>query len=1165
MFPDETPMTRAHRIIPDAVTAVQSEVADPAVSAFVSANAGSGKTHVLAQRVIRLLLDGVNPAKILCLTFTKAAAANMANRVFGQLGAWISLDDTALDDKLRAIGVKAIDATKRARARRLFAAALDVPGGLKVETIHAFCTRLLQRFPFEARTPAHFSVLDERGSADLLNRATLVVLLDAAAQPDGTLARALTTALSAAADLRLRELLREAVARRDEIVRWIEQAGGLDNAIAQLSSALGIGTDETRAAIEKEIIDSPHFPVSEWSRVAALCSASSARDQDQCTRLTLAASAIGAEQIEAYRQVFLKGDGEPRKSVITKSLAKQQPDLAARLDQEKERVAALFKRRSTVICRDRTAALVTLAQGVIRRYDAEKNRRGMLDYDDLIDRTLAMLDAVESAWVHYKLDRGIDHLLIDEAQDTSPKQWEIVKRLAAEFTAGIGARTVHRSIFAVGDEKQSIFSFQGAAPKEFARMRHYFDATHRDSGLTFVSRDFQFSFRSGANVLGAVDAVFAERDIFASVTSDAAGVPPHLALPDAAPGLVEVWPLIEPDAARDIEGWDAPFDDVPETSPQATLAQKVAQTIRGAIDRGDWIASESRALRAGDVLVLVRQRGPLFEQVIRALKDSGVAVAGADRLTLTEHIAIIDLMALADALLLPDDDLALAIALKSPLFGWDDEALFALSFGRERPLRAELAARAGEQPAFGEAPARLERCATGARSGGPFAFFSWLLGAEGARARILARLGADADDALDEFLALALDYEARETPTLQGFLAWLRAVETEIKRDMEIARDEVRVMTVHGAKGLEAPLVILADTTQPPAGPRPPQLLPLPLGDARGGEPVRGLVWAGRKEGDGVALAAARDAARREAVDEYRRLLYVAMTRAAEHLIVCGCRGKKTPPEGCWHDLIISGLAGKEGVITETIAGQAGAVHLYRKVAAAPSPPPSAPAAAAPPTEAEPDWLRRPLPPEPSLAALSPSRALEHAPSARTPKSPNREAAIARGVLIHRLLQSLPEIPPRQWAAAAQDFLARHAQKLDAEARQKIAAETLAVLNDLRFAELFVPGSLAEAPIVGRIVRPGVPPRPVSGQVDRLAITPDSVLIADYKTNRPAPQRLDQVPRPYIAQLALYRAVLTALYPDRLVRAALVFTDGPYLIEVPEPALAEAFLQVTST
>ncbi|MEZ5891156.1 MAG: 3'-5' exonuclease [Xanthobacteraceae bacterium] len=455
--------------------------------------------------------------------------------------------------------------------------------------------------------------------------------------------------------------------------------------------------------------------------------------------------------------------------------------------------------------------------------------------------------------------------------------------------------------------------------------------------------------------------------MFASVTSDADGFPPHEALPDAAPGVVEVWPLIAPGQERDIEGWDAPFDETPETSPRIRLAQKIAKKIRAAIDRREWVGSERRPLNAGDVLVLVRQRGPLFEAIIRALKDAGVAVAGADRLKLAEHIAVVDLTALADALLLPDDDLALAIALKSPLFGWDDALLFDLAYGRRSSLRSALTARAGERAEFADAAARLDRCAGTARTRSPFAFFAWLLGAEDGRARILARLGPEAIDPLDEFLELVLDYERRETPTLQGFLAWLRAAETEIKRDMEIARDEVRVMTVHGAKGLEAPLVILADTTQPPTGPRPPQLLPLPLVGAPEGAPA-GLVWAGRKELDGGALAAARAQALADATDEYRRLLYVGMTRAADRLIVCGCRGKKPPPKGCWHDLVVRGLAGKPGVSEHVSEEHDGPVHVYRKVELLPSPAAPEPFAAAPVHE-EPGGLRRPAPAAPAPVA----------------------------------------------------------------------------------------------------------------------------------------------------------------------------------------------------
>jgi ATP-dependent helicase/nuclease subunit A len=1142
------------RTIPDSVSRVQAEASDPRVSAFVAANAGSGKTHVLAQRVIRLLLDGVDPAKILCLTFTKAAAANMANRVFGWLADWVALDDAALDLRLQAIGVRRMDARRRARARRLFAAALETPGGLKVQTIHAFCTRLLQQFPFEANVAARFAVLDERATDELLNRTMLSVLVDAAAAPEGPLGRALASAIVAAADTTFREVVRETIGRRDAVTDWI--AGGLDSAIAQLATTLGIAPEDTLEAVEKELVDGPLFPSPEWASVAALCNESTANDRKQCERLSEAAAASGSERVEAYLKVFLTDAGEQRKAVIAGTLAKIHPDLARRLADEQARVLGLIERRNAVVCRDRTAALLTIAAEAIDRYRAEKGRRGLLDYDDLIDKTLAMLACVDSAWVHYKLDLGLDHVLIDEAQDTSPQQWDIIRHLVAEFTAGAGARPGRRSIFAVGDEKQSIFSFQGAAPEKFSDMRRFFASAHEAVGLDFVRSTFTYSFRSGANVLGAVDEVFRAREIFAGVTSDEAGIPSHEALPNAAPGVVEIWPLVKPQERREIEAWDAPFDELTETSPQVRLAEQIARAARSSIARRDIVGSTGAPISAGDVLVLVRQRGPLFEAIIRALKEAGVPVAGADRLVLTEHIAVIDLMALADALLLPDDDLALAVALKSPLFGFDDELLFDLAWKRGGSLRAALAARAAE-PAFAAAAALFERCAAAARRT-PFSFFAWLLGPERGRAKILARLGHEAADALDEFLQLALDYERRETPSLQGFLAWLRAAPTMIKRDMEITRDEVRVMTVHGAKGLEAPVVILADTTTPPTGPRPPRLLAVPMTGAPG------LVWAGSQKTDAAPVAAARTQALREAEHEHRRLLYVAMTRAADRLIVCGYEGKNGRRDGCWYDLVVQGLAGKEGLTEAPAAEGEEPVRVYRKTHAEPAVAPAEPPAPERRVEA-PDWLIRPAPAEPARVALAPSRARGEAPGpAPRGAREDRAAALARGRLVHRLMQSLPDIAPAHREAAAQNFLARNAKDIAEAERERLIAETLGVLADPRFATLFAEGSRAEVPIVGRLRRDDGVPLMVSGQVDRLAVTAEAVLIADYKTNRPAPRALVEAPQEYVTQLALYRAVLAGLYGGRPVRAALVWTDGPDLMEIPAAALDAALDRVTS-
>jgi ATP-dependent helicase/nuclease subunit A len=1147
--------SRASRALPDALRSVQIETSDPGVSAWVAANAGSGKTHVLAQRVIRLLLDGVEPARILCITFTKAAAGNMANRVFDELRRWTALDDVSLSEAIHRISDTDPDEARRARARQLFALALETPGGLKVQTIHAFCTRLLHQFPFESNVAARFEVLDEAAQAQLLGEMSLGVLLEAARAPEAALGRALATAMSIVADQTFKEVVAEAIRKRDLVRAWISHDESVEQAIVSLCGALGIAAGDTFERIEREMTEGPLLPSSQWADVADKLARGSSSDQEQASRLVAALESMGSDRADAYLGVFLTNKLEPRKHLVTATFRTDQPELAGRLCNEGARLLPLLQRRNGVICRDRTHALLTVAEAVISRYQAAKDRRGLLDYDDLIDKALALLGEERAAWVHYKLDQGIDHVLIDEAQDTSPKQWEIIRRLTEEFFAGAGARKVNRTIFAVGDEKQSIFSFQDAAPRAFAEMLAHFRGAHRAIGLPLVHREFKHSLRSGPNVLAAVDKVFERKDIYASVTTGGAGVPPHIALPDAAPGLVEIWDTIKPEKKREIEAWDAPFDELTETSPQVKLAGKIARAVRRMTEQGS---------RAGDMLVLVRQRGPLFEAIIRALKDLSVPVAGADRLVLTEHIAVMDLMALADALLLPGDDLALASVLKSPLFGLDDDDLFEIAWQRKGSLRTALRAKAPRQPRFAAAESRLKRFAELASGETPFGFYARVLGAERGRRRILARLGHEADDALHEFLNLALDYERRQTPSLQGFVAWLRTARTEVKRDMEITRDEVRVMTVHGAKGLEAPTVFLAGTTTPPAGPAQRQERLFTL-DGAPGTPTQ-LVWASRKANDAPPVSAARSRLQGESTDEYRRLLYVAMTRAMDRLIVCGAEGVHGPPPGCWWNLVSEALL---PLATEVVAEDGdGKIWRYCKVpySAAARPSPSMTGHAVVPSDM-PSWLDRDVPLAfPAVAPLSPSRAYDdsvprHATADGSGRE--REKALARGTLVHRLLQALPNVPIGLRREAAQRHLARRGADFTGEERESMTDQVCRLLDDPRFSALFAPGSRAELPIVGRFSIGGRTIA-VSGQIDRLAVTRDTVLIADFKTNRPAPRRIDNVPSAYICQLALYRGALLQLYPEKTVRAALIWTELPDLMEIPAAMMDAALCAVTS-
>jgi len=524
---------RAPGVIPDSVRELQRAVSNPAVSAWVAANAGSGKTHVLVQRVINLLLDGVEPEKILCITFTKAAAANMAKRVFDTLAEWTTLDDAGLDKAIRERSSVAPDAARRALARRLFARALDTPGGLKVQTIHAFCTQLLHQFPFEANVAARFNVLDDAEHTQLLEQLTLNVLLEGADAPDGKLGRALAAAMVAAADQTFRDVVREAIAKRGTIMT----AGDRDTALANLSKSLGVDPSDDAAKIEAEYFTGSLIAAAEWPALASTLAQGNKTDIDQARRFAGLKAMPDAERVASYLQIFCTGEGTPRKSIVTKAI--KDTTLVERLCREQERICALLERRRAVACRDRSAALLTIAYEVLERYLKEKERRGLLDYDDLIDKALALLGNVDAAWVHYKLDLGIDHVLIDEAQDTSKKQWQIVRHLTDEFTAGAGARPFTRTIFPVGDEKQSIYSFQNAAPKEFAEMRRYFERRHTSVGLDFVFRELKHSFRSGESILAAVDLVFKSMEMAASVSSDAGGFPPHLALPDALPGAAK--------------------------------------------------------------------------------------------------------------------------------------------------------------------------------------------------------------------------------------------------------------------------------------------------------------------------------------------------------------------------------------------------------------------------------------------------------------------------------------------------------------------------------------------------------------------------------------------------------------------------------------------------
>lgn len=1142
-------MSITPQIVPPQILA-----ADPRLTVFVTANAGSGKTTTLVNRVARLLLDQVDPGAILCVTYTKAAAAEMQARLFDQLGGWAVLDDAALSRELARLDdgdPQAMDHAALSSARKLFARALETPGGLKIQTIHAFCEKLLRRFPLEAGVSPRFTVLEDQAATALSHAAREDLARAAVADPDGPIGQAYSHFAVELDWQRFQALLSMIEAKRADLLDYIDRAEA--GTAPDPWSLTGAERDRSPEDLEHDFV--AFIDPGEWNRMAEAMETGSANDKKIADAMSVAAPPYAG--FAALSKVFCTEKGDPRAKMGTKSAP--QGAVGWLLDLQTKFLATREALRKAKVADD-TVKVLTLARAHAAFYEAAKAQRGALDFPDLVARAAALLtESGAAAWVLYKLDGGVDHVLIDEAQDTAPEQWAIVRALTGEFYSG--AKT-GRTVFAVGDEKQSIYSFQGARPERLRQERGAFLALAEGAGEPFAGPELNTSYRSTEEVLAFVDAVFADPDRTRALTGPQGDIARHLPARIGQHGAVDLWPLFLDEPAPETDAWDDPVDQESAGSARKRLARDLAREIRRQVESGVAVFDRStRDLRPagyGDYIVLVRRRDATFEEIIRALKTEGVPVAGADRLKLSSHIVFDDLISLARFALFPDDDLSLAEVLRSPLCDVDEDGLYALAGREERKagqLWRDLRDRAHERPEWARARDALQ-AAIGARGGDPFAFFSQALNrvddtSRCGRARILARLGREAEEAIDETLNQVLAAENRGAIDLETCLAQLEAADVEVKRELEGARGEVRVMTVHGAKGLEAPIVILPDTTMK-AKAQGPSLMPAVTPE---GEGEAWLMAPGSAKDDCPASADARAARQARTDDETLRLLYVALTRARDRVIVMGRASSRGAEADSWWSILEETFDRLGDQVREVDNGvrRYGVDPERRSVAAD----------EVRPVAALPAWAASPPPADAAARFASPSRMEGGAIRIPAP-SPlaNRTAGGAslgrfrRGDLIHRLLERLPEITPADRPDAARRLLARETD-LDEAQRAEMIAAAFSVLDDARFAPVFGPGSRAEVALTGSA--PDLPPGvAINGRIDRLVVTPERVLVVDYKTNRPAPDAVKAVDPAYVLQAAVYVAVLRRLYPDRPVEAALVWTDGPKLMPIPETLLAAA-------
>ncbi len=1129
----------------DDATERQVQAARPDASTWLSANAGSGKTRVLTDRVARLLLSGVAPERILCLTYTKAAASEMQNRLFQRLGAWAMLEDAALRAELAQLGIdEASGGADLGRARTLFARAIETPGGLKIQTIHSFCAALLRRFPLEAGVTPLFTEMDDR-AAELL-RAEIVEDLAAGPGP-GAAALARFAAHYTGEDLAA--VTAELVRHRAAFAEFLDDDG------ARALFDLPPGFDAP--ALLGEVFLGGEAGL----RDALLPHLEAGKKTDQNAAALLAGLELpGMAALDALEKLFLTGAGakEPftakTDAFPTKDVRNAlPPELADRLADWMRRVERARERRLCLAAAERTAALHGLAHAFLPAYQARKEARGWLDFDDLILNARNLLnDPAVAAWVLYRLDGGIDHILVDEAQDTSPLQWEVIEKLAQEFTAGAGARPdVPRTIFVVGDKKQSIYSFQGADPEAFDRMQQDFAARLEHTGTPLQSLTLEYSFRSAAPILRLVDLCFQGRDR-AGFTPDSQ----HRAFKTDLPGRVDLWPVVPPDKDEGEDPpWNDPVDRLGRQHHTVVLARRIAAELKRLIDAGTTLPDGKgggRPLRPGDIMVLVQRRSDLFHEIIRACKTEGLPIAGADRLRVGAEIAVRDIAALLSFLATPEDDLSLATALRSPLFGWSEQRLYTLAHGRGRKflwqrLREAEAEYAAEIAVLSDLRDRIDFLR-------PYELIERILTRHDGRNKLLARLGPEAEDGIDALLGQALAFEQNAVPSLPGFLLWMETGELEIKRQMDSAGDQLRVMTVHGAKGLEAPVVVLPD-----CGKRLVQLRDetLPFADQ--------VVWSMPAQAAPEAMQQTREELKAAQARERDRLLYVAMTRAEQWLIVAAA-GDLGNDGAAWHEVVRRGMEAAGAVPASLPGGEGLRLEAGDWDVAASAP---APAADPPPPPLEPAF-RQPAPrPAPVPEVLSPS-ALGGAKALPGEGGQDPLAARRRGTALHLMLEHFPQLPRADWPALAQRLLDRAADRLAEDTgpdappppppppgeAEELRTRAQRLLEAPELARLFAPGTLAEVDITAAL--PQLDGRRVHGTIDRLIVAPDRVLAVDFKTNVTLPDSPAAVPDGLLRQMGAYAAALAQIYPDRRIETAILWTEAPLLMPLPHDLVTEA-------
>ncbi|MDX5488077.1 MAG: UvrD-helicase domain-containing protein [Wolbachia endosymbiont of Andrena praecox] len=1077
---------------------MRSNAINPNFSVWVNASAGTGKTKILIDRVLRLLLE--NKRNILCLTFTNAAANEMENRIHSILSKWAICSDSVLAADLEQLDFfpmssQCVTLGSRknkdylTRARRLFSELENL--GLTIQTIHAFCYKLISSFPIEAGIAPNCTLSECKELHSIIFNK---VLHNETVQDDINL---IATEID---ENKLRDLLYTLCIKRS-------------------ISANDSKYIKDKLSAPDEIHDLQSETIEHVERLAEILSEGSKRDQSYSAILYSTVIPVldtgiqkkrtsvsysddtgikwNDTKIENLAKVFLKSESHEKKSIssiATKSILEKFKDAEQIIESVQNVVFTYIRDMNSYQIFKRTSSLLGVFKVYVDLYNSEKSKNALLDYNDIIDLATNLLsDPDHKDWVLFNLDQKIDHILVDEAQDNSISQWKIITNLCDEFFAGNDEK---RTLFVVGDVKQSIYRFQGANPHLFNYMQQYFHT--KTGGRDWISCQLEKSFRSTPEVLMLVDRIFNNFRAEISFNDNEIKHVPHR---ENDQGYIEIWPALPRRKEKEQRALQIPLTcKEGYTIADRLLAQTIANRIHNWLNEGRILVAKDRHIEPRDIMILVRQRNVLVDYIISELKKANVPVVGRDYFRIMDYIAVQDLIALAEFLLLQANDLALANALKSPLFNFTEDDLFNIAYDRKEHSLWERI-----QDYSVVIYSELNYLINLSRTESPLALFTHIL--RTGKKKFAARLGLECFEVLDEFMNLVLQFE---NPSLQAFVQWIKENNPEIKNDMQSERNAVRIMTIHKSKGLQAPIVFLVDTNTVP----------------RNSESIifdgtEAPFWCGKN--NNAYCDQVKREKKLEDYNEYLRLLYVALTRAEDELYILS---KEPVQKGSWYDLITKygepyekkqrGLRPIFKEKVEVLCVNANYPYIYKKR----------------------DYFDVPvisLPPALAHSSVSSQRV--------TLESSEKEGAewipvsatwmtdgYARGLIIHSILQYMPKIEKER----RKNWVRKYLDNINiSEDKDEIYSKILA-FNE-KYGYLFDLEGKSEITLSGIIDG-----EPVLVRLDRLCITQDKAIIIDYKSHRNVSvSLLNEIKK----QMLTYKTLVQEIYPNKQVEFMVIWVE----------------------